>query len=80
MGGRSEYDLQFWVTNNQAQKVVLFTNHHVTDKVNALPTMAGASSESFLTFEACCEHALKFSKHVSECTNEPRPDDPVAIP
>jgi hypothetical protein len=59
---------------------VLFTNDQVTDKVNGLPALAEEPSESFLTFEACCEHALEFSKHVSEFTNERRLDVPIAIP
>jgi hypothetical protein len=61
-------------------KVVQFTNDHVTDKVNCLPTMPGEPSEYFLTFEACCEPVFEFSKHVNEFTNERRPDGPSAIP
>jgi hypothetical protein len=40
--------------------------------------MTGERSVSLLNFEAYCEHAFEFSKHVSEFTNERRPDGPIA--
>jgi hypothetical protein len=40
--------------------------------------MTEEPSPSFLTFEACCEHAFEFSKHVSEFTNERHLDGPIA--
>jgi hypothetical protein len=59
---------------------VRFRNDHVTEKVNDHPTLAGESPESFLTFEASCEHPLEFLKHVSAFTNKRGPDGPIAIP
>jgi hypothetical protein len=47
------------------------------EKVDQSIPNSGQSARSFITFEACCGHALEFSRHVGTFTNDRRPDGRV---